>query len=46
MPALEQIFRLPISLVRVPRVTEEKIVHDCGQRGWTDFDQVVDVIAH
>jgi hypothetical protein len=37
---------LPVSLVPVPRVTEEKILHDVGQRGWTDFDQVVDVIAH
>ncbi len=46
MPAVEQMSHLPVSLVPVPRVTEKKIVHDCGQRGWTDFDQVVDVSAH
>ncbi len=46
MPALEQMAHLPVSLVPVPRVPEEKIVHDVGQRGWSDFNQVVDVIAH
>ena len=46
MPAVEQMSHIPVSLGPVPRVTEEKSVQEGGQRGWTDFDQVVDVIAH
>ena len=46
MPTLEKMSHLPVSLVPAPRVTEEKILHDFEQRDWTDFDQVVDVIAH
>ena len=42
----EQMSHLPVSLIPIPRVTEEKTLPDCGQRGWIDFDQVVDVIAH
>jgi hypothetical protein len=46
MPALKQMSHIPVSLVPVPCVTEEKSVQDGGQRGWTDVDQVVDVSAH